>query len=402
IKVRGLLSILAICNMKKMRFIHLISSILAKTGMRMQADYCYANGWLDTAGQMINREYPLIQVITLGYTIWDGTGMGERDNVIGYLKSVGVVPVSISEGKEYYKKLFSSTENISTTAITGRLSSDLEANLYPELQKPQLRFCERVLRHIPFTEIITQNSLSLKKDLYLKDHVYEGTVLMPLVMSIEAIVQNAQTISKHKYCIKIENIIIHKPIIISEEKEHEIRIICVVKNEAPYTIRGVIKSENDDFQEDIVSADIVFSNDFYNSDTVVFKDKIPKKGIDAAGFYPKPLFQGPTFRHLTKVFKLIENEVCIAEWNIGEEKIFFSDELPQETFTHPSLIDSMMQSALIVAGKTLLPVKIRKINFFNEIKLKNGFAYAAKNCISLFGKDLKPLITIESVETKNP
>lgn len=401
IKVRGLLSILAICNMKKMRFIHLISSILAKTGMRMQADYCYANGWLDTVGQMINREHPLIQVITLGYTIWDGTGMGERDNVIEYLKSVGVVPVSISEGKEYYKKLFSSTENISTTAITGRLSSDLEANLYPELQTPQLRFCERVLRHIPFTEIITQNSLSLKKDLYLKDHVYEGTVLMPLVMSIEAIVQNAQTISKHKNCIKIENIIIHKPIIISEEKEYEIRIICVVKNEAPYTIRGVIKFENDDFQEDIVSADIVFGNDFSNSDAVVFRDKIPQKGIDAAGFYPKPLFQGPIFRHLTKIYKLIENKTCIVGWEKGEERKYFSDDLPQKILTYPSLIDSMMQTALVMIGKIELPVYIGSISFYNTLNSEKGFIVAKKNSIILCDKKGDTSIEIRNMKTKD-
>ncbi|HPS31667.1 MAG TPA: SDR family NAD(P)-dependent oxidoreductase, partial [bacterium] len=50
IKVRGFLNILELCDIQKIKFIHLISSILAKTGMRMQADYCYANGWLDTIG----------------------------------------------------------------------------------------------------------------------------------------------------------------------------------------------------------------------------------------------------------------------------------------------------------------------------------------------------------------
>jgi enediyne polyketide synthase len=402
IKVRGLLSILAICNMKKMRFIHLISSILAKTGMRMQADYCYANGWLDTVGQMINREHPLIQVITLGYTIWDGTGMGERDNVIGYLKSVGVVPISISEGKEYYKKLFSSTKNISTTAIAGRLSSDLEANLYPEIQTPELRFCERVLRHIPFTEIITQNSLSLKKDLYLKDHIYEGTVLMPLVMSLEALVQNATEITKFKHLLKIENIIVHKPIIITEDKDLELRIICISENEAPCKIRGVIKSENDDFQEDIVSADIIFSNDFYSSDTVVFKDKIPQKGIDATRFYPEPLFQGPIFRHLTKVCKLIENEVCVTEWEKGEERKFFSEDLPQKTFTYPSLIDSMMQTLLIMSGKIALPVFISNISYSTNEMAENGFIFANKNATALYGHNMKKLLSFGIVKTEKP
>jgi len=221
-------------------------------------------------------------------------------------------------------------------------------------------------------------------------------------LSIEAIVQNAQTISKHKNCIKIENIIIHKPIIISKEKENEIRIICVVKNEAPYTIRGIIKSENDDFQEDIVSADIVFSNDFSNSDTVVFKDKIPKKGIDAAEFYPKPLFQGPIFRHLIKIYKLIENKTCIAGWEKGEKRIFFSDELPQKIFTHPSLIDSMMQSALITAGKILLPVKIGKISFFNEVKSEKGFVHSENKAVSLYDNKKSLTVKIEKLKTEDP
>jgi len=242
----------------------------------------------------------------------------------------------------------------------------------------------------------------MKKDIYLQDHIYEGTVLMPLVMSIEAIVQNAQAISKHKYLRKIENITINEPIIISEEKEHEIRIICISKNDDPYTIRGIIKSENDNFQKDIVSADIFFSDNFFNSDPVVFKNEIPLKGIDAERFYPKPLFQGPIFRHLTKIHKLIENKTCIAGWEKGEERIFFSDELPQKTFTHPSLIDSMMQSALITAGKILLPVKIGKISFFNEVKSEKGFVHSENKAVSLYDNKKSLTVKIEKLKTEDP
>ena len=55
IKAGSLLDILSVCGTENLKFVHLISSVLAKTGMRMQADYTFANSWLDYLCLLLNK-----------------------------------------------------------------------------------------------------------------------------------------------------------------------------------------------------------------------------------------------------------------------------------------------------------------------------------------------------------
>ena len=394
IKVGSLLDILSVCDTKNLKFVHLISSVLAKTGMRMQADYTFANSWLDYLCLLLNKMN--VSTKSIGYTVWNETGMGKKDNVIDYLKSVGVVPLSTNDGVDAYKNIIFSDSKISV--VTGRLAQHLEANLYPEYSSLNSSKNTRIIRFIPKTEIVTQTKMSINQDVYLLDHVVNGAVLLPIVFILELLSKNAMLIAEGRKLREIKNIKISSPVIFSDASPIELRSFAAVSKNSDNSIVSVLRTSLDGFSQNVVTCEFCFDN-LQNQNQSVALPEISEKPVNIEKFIPKPVFHGKFFRHIKEVLSL-KKDLCVASWSRGEKReLSFSDFNKSSTIT-PTLIDSMLQVALIMANKLVLPVSIGKIEFFQHVLPSKGFCIADKKAIVLCSDSGRKLVEISGLKTK--
>ena len=392
VKVYSLLNILSLCGSENLKFVHLISSVLAKTGMRMQADYTFANSWLDYLCLLLNKMN--VPAKSIGYTVWNETGMGKKDNVLEYLKSVGVVPLSTHDGIEAYENIINSDSRISV--VTGRLAQHLEANLYTESEVFNEAKNVRILRFIPDTEIVTQTKMSINQDNYLLDHVINGAVVMPVVLLLELLAKNATSIAGKKKLREIKNIKINSPVIFSDSSPVEIRSFSAVSKDSDNSIVSVIRTSIDGFTNNVVTCEFYYDNSKKSSELVSLP-KALKNPIDIEKFIPDPLFHGKFFRHLEKILSLKEN-CCAATWKKGEKRSLSFSDFKKSATIFPTLVDSMLQTALVMANKLVLPVSIGKIEFFSHKIPESGICLANEKSISLCDDSGREVIEISDLK----
>ncbi len=140
VKATGLYNLLAAVPPKRLKALHVISSVLGRTGMFRQADYTFANAWLDAATLAVTCTYPKLHGFSLGYSVWEETGIGAKSGSLKMLRKVGVTPVSIAQGIEAYLNLASQQQPYATYVCTGRLNPDVERRLMPTLKLPAWRY----------------------------------------------------------------------------------------------------------------------------------------------------------------------------------------------------------------------------------------------------------------------
>ena len=146
IKARGLYNLLRMVPPDRLKALHVISSVLGNTGMRGQTDYTFANAWLDEAVRWVKARHPSVHCLSLGYSVWSGTGLGHKANLVDSLRSVGVTPISVAEGIAIYGRLLGNRWDGSKFVITGGLPPYLEASLYAAGGPPKRRFLHRIAR----------------------------------------------------------------------------------------------------------------------------------------------------------------------------------------------------------------------------------------------------------------
>jgi enediyne polyketide synthase len=262
IKTRGLYNLLTAVPPARLKALHVISSVLGNSGMRGQTDYTFANAWLDETVRQIQTAHPHVHCLSLGYSVWADTGLGKRIGALETLRAVGVTPIGLEEGIAAYRRLLTARNSGSRFIITGRLTTDLEANLYPPANLPLRRFLEKILCWIPGTEIIADASLSHATDLYLPEHVFEGTPMFPGVMAIEAMTQAAMACVGREELPVLRNIVFRRPLIVPEDATVVARTLALaeVSDDGGLCVRVAMRSSSDDFQQDHFEAECWFEN----------------------------------------------------------------------------------------------------------------------------------------------
>ncbi|MCD4732290.1 MAG: SDR family NAD(P)-dependent oxidoreductase, partial [Bacteroidales bacterium] len=384
IKTCGLYNLLSTVPPKQLKALHVISSVLGNTGMRGQADYTFANAWLDGAVAEIKKKYPRLHCLSLGYSVWSETGLGKKLGALDYLHSVGVVPIPVKEGISSYVKLVQNSYSGFAFVITGGLTPEIEANLYPPTPEIPGRFMEKIKRFIPGTELITEADLSFKSDLYIPEHVFEGTPMFPGVMAIEAMVQSAMACSNQTDLPVIRNVKFNRPLIISKDSEITIRILALSESlpNNKVIVKVAIKSESDNFQQNHFEADCYFDDDD-NDEKMIKCPEIPEP-IDRSPeeFSPMPLFQGNFFRRIKTIRKMEFEKESITEIQIPENEIYFNGSHKNTTVTpYPAARDSFLQSGGLILPPGCLPSSIEEITFCKKALPNSSVFYHNLNLV---------------------
>lgn len=365
-KVLGLHNLLAAVPCSQIKALHVLSSVIGTCGMARQPDYAYANAWLNGAVASLQAEYPHLHGLALGYSVWQGTGMGETLGALDVLKALGVSPVSREQGVAAYRALLDGHGDTARIIITGRLAPALEQGLFSTPPAPGLRFLARILRQVPGVELVSEATLSHASDLYLRHHVFAGTPLLPAVMGVEAMVAAAMACTGATSLPTLRNVRFLRPVIVQEGSALNIRLhaLCTDQQHVHVTLR----CQTDAYMQDYFSASCDFTARAPQADALQFPlpGRLP---LDPEVFAPDPMFQGRFFRRITSVLELNPGVGCLAEVYIPEGKGYFGPGVPSGLATsYPASRDAFLQTLMLcLSERRGLPTGIRELRFLRPL-----------------------------------
>ena len=372
VKTRGLYNLLVAVSPERLRALHVISSVIGHTGMRGQADYALANAWLACAVRAVKAAHPRIHCLSLGYTAWAETGLARRVGALDSLRALGVRPVTVQEGVAAYLALACHPEKDGDVVITGRLAADLEAGLYARADDPRGRFLEQIRRWVPGVELVADARLSHETDLYLPEHVLEGTPVFPGVMAVEAMVQAAMACAGRADWPVVQNVQFRAPLIVPAGASVVMRTMALaeVADGTAVCVRMAVRSERDGFKQNHFEAKCYFEG--VTAEAEEHAPNLPQplpEPLDQnpEDFSPTPLFQGKFFRRICEVRRIEMGDESLTVIQVpSDEQYFAGAEHATPATPSPVVRDACLQSGALILPPGCLPDHIEELRFLGR------------------------------------
>ncbi|HEY0736840.1 MAG TPA: SDR family oxidoreductase, partial [Herpetosiphonaceae bacterium] len=250
-KVDGLANLLAAIDPDRLRLLVTFGSIIARTGLRGEADYALANERLVRLTERFAAEHPTCRSVAIEWSVWSTIGMGEKLGSVAQLRREGITPIPPDQGLDLFRRLLAQPLPTVAVVVTGRFGTipTLQAE-QPEL--PFLRFLEDPRVAVASVELVVDVTLSRQSDPYLDDHVFRGERLVPAVIGLEAMAQVAAALTGSSAPPVFEQIRLDRPIVVPAQGTSKIRIAALVRQ--PGLIDVTIRSEETAFQVDHFAA----------------------------------------------------------------------------------------------------------------------------------------------------
>ncbi|NJN33845.1 MAG: SDR family NAD(P)-dependent oxidoreductase, partial [Saprospiraceae bacterium] len=226
-KLQGLRNILAAIDPRQLKLLLAFGSIIARTGLRGEADYAIANEGLARFVERFGQNYPDCRCLTVEWSVWSGVGMGERLGRVETLLQQGITPIPPDVGLDLLHRLIArvsakeyghgiTTPLPSSVIVSGRLGN-LPTLKWEQIELPFLRFLERPRVCIPGVELVVDVELSAATDPYLEDHCFGGDRLFPAVMGLEAIAQVSMALAETEMLPVFEEVKLNRPIVVPKD-----------------------------------------------------------------------------------------------------------------------------------------------------------------------------------------
>ena len=346
-----------------------ISSIIGVTGMPGNAWYGFSNEALDLVLRRFAADHPGADSLSVAYSIWRDEGMGAKMGSVENLRKMGIEAIPSREGVQRFVHLFLNDPGVHKVIIAGRLGS-LDTWISETTPAPEsAKFLETPLHLTPGVETVFQPHLTLEKNPYLKDHLFNGSYLFPAVFGLEAMAQAVAHITGENDFsrVRIEDIKLERPITVDPQDGADIVVWAEIQEYEPEsTVRkicaGVSKSSSR------------IKSDFFSATFILgLTDKEPKYAINIQDkpldieprldlYREHHLFQGPRFQKIDKVWSIS------ATGENGKHAIFSSkvqdlSQAAEDAFTDPLhrtlfLGDPFLRDSLLQSGQMLVPKKI--------------------------------------------
>ncbi|BAY46765.1 beta ketoacyl-acyl carrier protein synthase [Scytonema sp. HK-05] len=384
-KLKGVMNLYHALQGTPLKLFAALSSVIGVTGMQRNAWYAFSNEAMDLILRGFKAQHPQTAVVSVAYSVWDEVGMGARMGSVRSLEKMGIGAIPKDEGVRRFLRLTKNdpgdVQVVVVAAMYTKAALDMQGfdtwNPPPYALPAASRFLEQILVNESGVEVVARSHLSLERDLYLRDHVYKGSYLFPTVFGLEAMAQAvAYATGEHTLeALRIEDIRLERPIVVSKDKGVDIEIHAeVIERESEDSVRRVcasIRTEQTGFAIDHFSATFVLGieNNPPKEDI-----KLPEAPLDIQpqeDLYTWLLFQGPLFQRLQHIYSLESNKFVFgaqirAESSAGKNG--FSDEKAMPLLLgDPYFRDALLQSAQVVIPKDLcLPVRIDSIEIYQR------------------------------------
>ncbi|MFE5505623.1 SDR family NAD(P)-dependent oxidoreductase [Amycolatopsis japonica] len=361
-KIGGLNAVLDAVDKDKIKLLVTFGSIIGRAGLRGEAHYATANDWMTELTVRFGREHPGAKAIALEWSVWSGTGMGEKLGVVSALMRDGITPIPTEEGIEILRQVVGDPAAPSVLVVCGR-TAGLATLPVEKRELPLTRFVDRAVVHYPGVELITEADLSAGSDPYLADHLLDGQLLFPAVIGMEAMTQVAKAAlaAETLPAPVFSDVEFLRPIIVSPGGSTTIRLAALARDAE--TVDVVLRSGETGFSADHFRARLSFSRPDPLGDTVARDVALPPVPVDpTTELYGTVLFQGKRFQRVTG-YRRASARHAVAEIATGAEVDWFAPFLPQEQLlADPGTRDAMMHAIqCCVPDATLLPQGIERL-----------------------------------------
>ena len=176
---------------QKLDFFVTFSSIAGRFGNFGQTDYAAANEALNKLATRINA-VSNTQAISIDWTAWAEVGMASRGSMPDILSSRGIEFLPVEVGAPMVGELLTSGARgeVLAAGALGALGGDVRV-----ASERGMPLVDEVISHTE-TELIVARVLEIERDRFMRDHVYEGTALMPGVMGLEMMCEAARMLGQ--------------------------------------------------------------------------------------------------------------------------------------------------------------------------------------------------------------
>jgi enediyne polyketide synthase len=363
-KVQGARNVLAAVDPGRLRLLVTFGSIIARTGMRGEADYALANEWLARLTERWAAEHPHCRCVAVEWSVWSGVGMGERLGRVDALVRQGITPIPPDEGVAILRRLVAGPLPAASVVVAGRIG-DAPTLRTEQPALPFLRFLERPRVYCPGVELVVEAELSGDADPYLDDHVYGEERLFPAVMGLEAMAQAAIALSGAPGPPRFEDVQFARPVILPGGANLTIRTAALVRE--PGRVEVALRSSQTAFQVDHFRATCRFGGRGPGAggrgigiDTGTEATGVP---IDPErDLYGRILFHRGRFRRL-RAYRWLRAKECVAEIGPDGAADWFARYLPATlVLGDPAVRDAAIHAIqACIPHATVLPIGVDRL-----------------------------------------
>jgi enediyne polyketide synthase len=362
-KVSGARNVLAAVDAERLRLFLTFGSIIARTGMRGEADYAVANEWLTDLTADWRQKHPHCRCLALEWSVWSGVGMGQRLGRVDALAQQGITPIPTDEGIRVLRQLLNQPSTPTAVVIAGRFGEPPTLKVErPTL--PLLRFLEECKVYYPGVELIVEARLSEETDPYLRDHVFQGEQLFPAVMGLEAMAQAASALACKSGTPSFEEVKFERPVVVPRGGSVVIRVAALARETGEVEV--ALRSEQTAFQVDHFRAVCRFdespSTEVSSRDEDTTAD-LPLVALEPArDLYGRLLFHDGRFRRL-RGYRRLTSTACVAEIERDGDTEWFGRYTPGALLLgDPGRRDATIHAIqACVPVATILPVGVERL-----------------------------------------
>ncbi len=360
-KLDGLRNVLSAVDDAGLKLLLGFGSILARTGLPGEADYALANEALRREIEAFAARHGACRSLCVEWSVWSGTGMGERLGRLEALGRQGITAIPVDRGVEMLLELLERATPVSMV-VTGRFGeAGTLAVERPEL--PLRRFLERPRLFYPGVELIAESELSEASDPYLAEHVFSGERLLPAVLGLEAMAQAFRALTGAAERPVFRDVRFERPIAVPEGATVTLRLAGLVRR--PGEVELVLRSDRTSFQVDHFRALCCLPEPREPTPPVEGAAAVEPVPVDPlVDLYGRVLFQAGRFRRLRR-YRRLSATLCEAEIAPAEEpaKRWFSPYLSGELeLGDPAGRDASIHAIQAsIPHATVLPVGVERL-----------------------------------------
>lgn len=378
-KIEGLVNLVTSVKLRKLKSLMVFSSVIASSGMAGNAEYAYANEWMNQLLRRIQTHHPKISCKAFGFSVWSDVGMATRLNSVDLLRNMGIGAIPVETGCEMFRQLTEKSWPDSQLIISSRMGS-LNTLRFSQSTLPKKRFIENILHWQPKIELVSEVFLEPKKDLYLADHVYEGSFLFPAVMGIEAMTQCAQA------CRTSDNVELELlPELLNLKFSRAIIVPPEGRNIRIYVQLGAPQADGEQRAQIAIRSSVTHYGQDYFSAECVWKpvpekvkhiEKLTQEYLELEphnDLYGKILFQGPMFQNI-KAYRELSSIHCVVDIDLPIVNQLFSDNDDEYSvfFGAAEVRDTFLHAVqLCVPEHRILPISMERV-FYRGYEGKDG------------------------------
>ncbi|RZQ61131.1 type I polyketide synthase [Amycolatopsis suaedae] len=372
-KIGGLRAVLAAVDPDRIRLLVTFGSIIGRAGLRGEAHYATANDWMTELTARFARRHPRARAVALEWSVWSGTGMGEKLGVVGALLRDGITPVSTEDGIATLRRVLADPAAPGTLVVCGRTAGLPTLPATPRAELPLTRFVDRAVVHYPGIELITEADLSAGSDPYLADHLLDGDLLLPAVLGMEAMTQVACAVSGHTGVPVLEDVRFLRPVVVPPAGSTTVRLAALVRDAD--TVDVVLRSADTGFSADHFRARLRFGLPVPAGEPGP-RPQLPPVPVDpVTELYGDVLFQGKRFQRVL-AYRRAAARHAVAEIATDAAVAWFAPFLPQQRLlADPGTRDAMMHAIqCCVPDATLLPEGVDRLHLADPSAVDGGAA----------------------------